>query len=133
MSAQLSDTASQSLTEQLSGQLAQRIRQGMLAPGAKLPSVREAAQRYSVSPFTVVAAYDRLQALGLIEAQRGRGFFVRALLSRPASDRAARSSNAAKRPAKVDAGWLIRGMFAQLADHEQPGSGILPASWLDNP
>ena len=133
MSAQLSDTSSQSLTEQLSGQLAQRIRQGMLAPGAKLPSVREAAQRYGVSPFTVVAAYDRLQALGLIEAQRGRGFFVRALLTRTAADKSSRTSAAAKRPAKVDAGWLIRGMFAQLADHEQPGSGILPASWLDNP
>jgi DNA-binding transcriptional MocR family regulator len=136
MSAQLSDTSAQSLTEQLSSQLAQRIHQGMLAPGAKLPSVREAAKRYNVSPFTVVAAYDRLQAQGLIEAQRGRGFFVRALLARPASvglKKSANDSARAARPAKVDAGWLIRGMFAQLADHDQPGSGMLPASWLDNP
>jgi DNA-binding transcriptional MocR family regulator len=120
-----------SLTERLAAQLGERIRAGSLPAGAKLPSVRECAKRYGVSPFTVVAAYDRLQAQGLIEAQRGRGFFVRGAAG-------ARQPAAARRPqppkpARVDAGWLIRGMFAQLADHAQPGSGLLPATWLDNP
>jgi DNA-binding transcriptional MocR family regulator len=119
---ELSATGSQSLTEQLCTQLRERISQGMLAPGARLPSVREGASRYQVSPFTVVAAYDRLQAQGLIEAQRGRGYFVRARKVPQA-----RATVAQRKPQRVDAGWLIRGMFNQL-------SGVpLPAAWLDNP
>jgi DNA-binding transcriptional MocR family regulator len=121
----------QNLTEQLSAQLSERIKQGMLAPGAKLPSVREAAKRYSLSPFTVVAAYDRLQAQGLIEAQRGRGFFVRTQAVSPRGSKA--SARAQTRPERVDANWLIRGMFSQLASHEQPASGMLPVAWLENP
>jgi DNA-binding transcriptional MocR family regulator len=35
------------------------------------------AHTHSVSPSTVVAAYDLLQAQGLVEARRQRGFFVR--------------------------------------------------------
>ena len=70
-------SASQTLAEQLSGHYAARIRQRLLLPGARLPSVREAARRHRVSPSTVVAAYDQLLANGLVEARRQRGFFVR--------------------------------------------------------
>lgn len=126
---QLSNTSAQSLTEQLCSQLRERISQGMLAPGARLPSVREGAQRYQVSPFTVVAAYDRLQAQGLIEAQRGRGYFVRTRVVKPSRATVAPPH----KPQRVDAGWLIRGMFNQLSGVPQPGSGTLPAEWLDNP
>ena len=69
--------AHQPLTEQLAARIGQRIRARLLAPGARLPSVRECARQQGVSPATVVAAYDLLQAQGLVEAQRQRGFFVR--------------------------------------------------------
>ena len=72
--ARRSDTT---LTEQLTRRFAERIGQRLLAPGARLPSVRECARRHAVSPYTVVAAYDQLQAQGLVEARRQRGFFVR--------------------------------------------------------
>jgi len=52
----LSRTADTTLTEQLSARFAERIRQRLLAPGARLPSVRECARRHQVSPHTVVAA-----------------------------------------------------------------------------
>ncbi|KAB0581095.1 winged helix-turn-helix transcriptional regulator, partial [Ideonella dechloratans] len=65
------------LTEQLAEHYAQRIRQRLLAPGTRLPSVRDAARRHGISPHTVVAAYDQLLAQGLVEARRQRGFFVR--------------------------------------------------------
>ena len=52
----LTREADTSLTEQLSGRFAERIRQRLLAPGARLPSVRECARRHAVSPHTVVAA-----------------------------------------------------------------------------
>src|SRR6188472_822195 len=77
-------TASQSLTEQLSARFAQRIRDRLLAPGARLPSVRQCAQQQGVSPATVVAAYDQLLAQGLVEARKNRGFFVREVVARDA-------------------------------------------------
>ena len=41
-------TASQSLTEQLCNRFAERIRTRLLAPGARLPSVRLCAQQQGV-------------------------------------------------------------------------------------
>ena len=63
-------SAGQSLTEQLADRFAERIGTRLLAPGARLPSVRQCAQQHGVSPSTVVAAYDRLLALGLVQARR---------------------------------------------------------------
>jgi DNA-binding transcriptional MocR family regulator len=73
----LMKTAALSLTEQLANRFAERIRTRLLAPGARLPSVRQCAQQHHVSPTTVVAAYDQLLAQGLVEARKNRGFFVR--------------------------------------------------------
>ena len=42
--------------------IAERIRSCLLAPGARLPSVRQCAEQQGVSVSTVVAAYDQLQA-----------------------------------------------------------------------
>src|SRR5450830_2002834 len=69
--------ASQSLVEQLAERFAERIRTGLLAPGTRLPSVRQCAQQQGVSPSTVVAAYDQLLAQGLVEALKNRGFHIR--------------------------------------------------------
>src|SRR4051812_28418139 len=76
----LMKASSQSLTEQLSARFAQRIHDRLLAPGARLPSVRQCAQQQGVSASTVVAAYDQLLAQGLVEARKNRGFFVRETL-----------------------------------------------------
>ena len=73
----LMKSSTQSLTEQLSARISERIRNRLLAPGARLPSVRQCAQQNGVSPSTVVAAYDQLLAQGLVEARKNRGFFVR--------------------------------------------------------
>jgi DNA-binding transcriptional MocR family regulator len=73
----LMKTASLSLTEQLSARFAERIRSRLLAPGARLPSVRLCAEQQGVSVSTVVAAYDQLLAQGLVVARKNRGFFVR--------------------------------------------------------
>ncbi len=54
----------------------QRIAGRMLAPGARLPSLRTLAGTMAVSKSTVVEAYDRLAAEGVIEARRGSGFYV---------------------------------------------------------
>jgi DNA-binding transcriptional MocR family regulator len=122
--------ASQSLSEQLAGQWAQAMALRVLAPGARLPSVREAARRHGVSPSTVVAAYDRLQAQGLVEARPQRGFFVRARPS-AASQRPAPPPAVRTQAAPVDATALMRGMLGDQARAGSPGMGTLPEDWLD--
>jgi hypothetical protein len=77
-------SAAQSLTEQLAERFAARIRDRLLAPGSRLPSVRQCATQHQLSPSTVVAAYDQLLAQGLIEARPQRGFFVRDWTPKPA-------------------------------------------------
>src|SRR5258706_681975 len=81
--AMLMKASSQSLTDQLAARFPQRIRDRRLAPGARLPSVRQCAQQHEVSPSTVVAAYDQLLAQGLVEARKNRGFFVRESRAEP--------------------------------------------------
>jgi DNA-binding transcriptional MocR family regulator len=84
-----------------------------------------------VSPHTVVAAYDQLLALGLIEARRQRGFFVRSTPV-PAAP-APHEAPPPRRTAPADATELIRGMFHAPGSAPSPASGTLPADWLDLP
>jgi GntR family transcriptional regulator / MocR family aminotransferase len=64
------------LAEQIFAQLHERISVGALPPGTVLPSSRELAARLSVSRATVVTAYERLAAHGLIRSRAGIGSFV---------------------------------------------------------
>ena len=135
-------TASQSLTEQLAGRFATRIRDRLLAPGARLPSVRQCADQHEVSPSTVVAAYDQLLAQGLIEARPHRGFFVRDWVPKAALPSVDGSQGALKTGSPgapgapdrivspVNATALIRGMFHPTGPKPQPGMGIFPPDWL---
>ena len=70
----LTRQSAQTLAEQLAERFATRIRDRLLAPGARLPSVRQCASQHGLSPSTVVAAYDLLLAQGLVQAERNRGF-----------------------------------------------------------
>ena len=126
------------LGEALALRVAERIQRGALAPGARLPSVREGARTHGVSPSTVVAAYDQLQAQGLVEARRQRGFFVRephpaAHTSANSAGRASTGAGSTVSPlvAPVDATALIRSMFQRGQAPSGPGMGTLPESWLD--
>ncbi len=132
--------SAQTLAEQLAERFASRIRDRLMAPGARLPSVRQCAEQHELSPSTVVAAYDLLQAQGLVQAQRNRGFFVRQRL--PAGSVAAAvpppggttpgvpGNPVARRPPPVNAATLIRGMFHQQGELPQPGMGVLPPDWM---
>src|SRR5579863_7313986 len=64
------------LVEQICERLTQLVRHGQLSAGTRLPSIRRLAKQVGASPFTVVDAYERLVARGLIESRAGRGFFV---------------------------------------------------------
>ena len=135
-------TASQSLTDQLAERFGERIRTRLLAPGTRLPSVRQCAQQQGVSPSTVVAAYDQLLAQGLVEARRNSGFFVRNMANVIAAkdfvaiDFVANSGAQQVRDGfqaqhvPVSATALIRGMFHGGSDKPQPGMGVFPPDWL---
>jgi DNA-binding transcriptional MocR family regulator len=93
-----------------------------------------------VSPHTVVAAYDQLLALGLVEARRQRGFFVREAAPERLAARAAQRppgpgapDRGPAHPLPVSATALIRGMFQPPGARPMPGLGTLPADWLDLP
>src|SRR6266852_5020858 len=64
------------LVDQICERVTQLVRHGQLPAGARLPSIRKLARQVGASPFTVVDAYDRLVARGVIEPRAGRGFFV---------------------------------------------------------
>ncbi len=120
-----------SLPEQLAQWWAARIHARTLVAGARLPSVREAARRFRVSPSSVVAAYDQLQAQGLVEARAQRGFFVRGDSVRGAATRALPPP---RRAPPLDAAALVRSMFEHRGDKgASPGIGTLPPDWLDLP
>ncbi|NNM65611.1 MAG: PLP-dependent aminotransferase family protein [Burkholderiales bacterium] len=127
--------AGENLQTRIAARFAQQIQAQLLAAGSRLPSVRACARQHRVSPQTVVAAYDLLQARGLVEARPKRGFFVRA--TQQALRQSALSAAAAPLPTHATA--LMRGMFAQMHAagspglRGMPGSGTLPADWLHTP
>lgn len=65
--------------EQFADDIADLIRTGVIAPGEKVPSVRQASRTYGVSPSTVFQAYYLLEDRGLIQARPRSGYFVRSL------------------------------------------------------
>lgn len=62
--------------EQLRAAIAANIATGDLAPGSRLPSVRQLAVDLDLAPNTVVRAYRELEHAGLLAIRRRRGAFV---------------------------------------------------------
>lgn len=67
--------------EQIVNQVKELVLKGILAPGDKIPSVRELASNLIVNPNTVSKAYQELERQEIIETLRGRGTFVRKILT----------------------------------------------------
>jgi GntR family transcriptional regulator len=61
---------------QLRDQIAAAIGRGELAPGARLPTMREVAVALAVDLNTVQRAYATLEEDGLVSMAQGRGSFV---------------------------------------------------------
>ncbi len=106
-------------------QIQSRIASRSYLPGSRLPSIRAQARAMQLSISTIVEAYERLAAEGLIISRPGSGFYVAgptAPLSLaeigPKLDRA------------VDPVWMSRQSLETGNDVLKPGCGWLPASWL---
>jgi DNA-binding transcriptional MocR family regulator len=101
-----------------------RIARRGLVPGARLPSVRAFAKAMHVSASTVVEAYERLAAEGLIRSRPGSGFYVSSPLA-PLS----LSEIGPKLDRAVDPFWVSR-QALEDGDLLKPGCGWLPSSWM---
>lgn len=134
----LSRESGESLIDQIVRSVAARIDDRLLRGGARMPSIRQFAASHGVSAFTVVASYDKLVARGYLESRRGAGFYVRerAALGPAAAPGAGQAASLPQErfDAKpIDVVWLVRNMFRQVPHQQMPGSGVLPAEWLDGP
>jgi DNA-binding transcriptional MocR family regulator len=107
-----------SLVDQIVQAIQQQIQNRLLKPGARLLSVRQFAAQYQVSTFTV-EAYERLINLGLTEARRGAGYFVK--------KRAATDLQASVREPAFDA--LSPDWYSGVSASLLTGSGWLPPEW----
>jgi DNA-binding transcriptional MocR family regulator len=98
-----------------------------LAAGERLPSIRSFAATMRVSPSTVVEAYDRLAAEGLIRARPGSGFYASGAMPPLAL------SEVEPRPDRaIDPLWVSRQALDAGEEMPKPGCGWLPADWMPN-
>lgn len=113
-------------TQQVMETIRTRITSRALLPGDRLPSIRGLAASLNVSPATVVEAYDRLAAEGLIRARRGAGFYVADGVLQPLSLMKAETPQARA----VDPFWVSRQSLDADGHVLRPGCGWLPADWM---
>jgi DNA-binding transcriptional MocR family regulator len=96
-----------------------------LPPGAKIPSIRATVETMRVSKSTVVEAYDRLTAEGVIKSRPGSGFYSAASLPPPSlADIAPRLDRS------IDPFWVSRQSLEAGKDMLKPGCGWLPSHWM---
>ena len=60
------------LADQIEARLRELVARGQLPAGARLTSIRQLAGELAVSPNTVISAYDRLVAAGVIDARSAK-------------------------------------------------------------
>src|SRR5215813_13363365 len=91
MDLQLSIIGTRDITRQIYRQLRERILDGRLKSGDRLPASRELAEELAVARKTITNVYDLLLSEGFLESRIGSGTFVAAGVSRrqDASPRAA--------------------------------------------
>lgn len=112
-----------------------QIRQGVLKPGEKLPSIRFLSEQQQVSISTALQAYLWLENAGWIEARPRSGFYVRKpkITPLPEPD----SASQAGEPAEAGIAKLMREIMGSARQSASipfgtatPGSELLPSRKL---
>lgn len=98
-----------------------------LESGERLPSIRSFAATQKVSPSTVVEAYDRLVAEGVIRSRPGSGFFVAGTAAPLALAEIGPRLDQA-----IDPFWVSRQSLDARNEMLKPGCGWLPSEWMPN-
>ncbi|HEX5128062.1 MAG TPA: PLP-dependent aminotransferase family protein [Rhodocyclaceae bacterium] len=127
MQLSLSSQSTVPLVEQIVGAVRGQIDDRVLRPGARLPAIRQLAEKHGISRFTVVEAYDRLVAHGYLQSKRGAGFFVT-----QREDTVPVALPAAQRQRAIDVAWLMRRALSDEPGVLKASVGWLPPGWLDS-
>ena len=114
----------ESAGRRLAATLRQQIEAGRWRPGARMASLRALAAQSGMSRYAVLAAYQELVGLGLLEVRHGSGFYLAA--ARAAPPRCPPSLDRL-----LDTALLIRG-FVEPSALLKCGSGSLPKDWLQD-
>lgn len=101
------------LYKRYADELAGLIASGALRPDERLPSVREASRRRGLSEMTVLRAYHRLEARGLITARPRSGYYVVDAAVRPRPPLPA-PSKPPTRATTIDKGELIHELLSAI-------------------
>lgn len=102
-----------------------RIAGRALSQGDRLPSIRVLAATLKVSPSTVVEAYDRLAAEGVVRSRPGAGFYVSAGVATPTVNALQTRADRA-----IDPLWVSRQSLDAAPQALKPGCGWLPPDWM---
>jgi DNA-binding transcriptional MocR family regulator len=120
----LDTSAVTSRVDQVIAHIEGRIARRDLIAGARAPSLRRLAEDLGVSKSTVVEAYDRMVANGVLTSRPGSGFVVaRQLAPLMLAPVPARNRD-------VDPYWIMRQSLATHGPAPKPGCGWLPDSWM---
>jgi GntR family transcriptional regulator len=109
---QVEHNSSRPITRQVIEQIHWLIVSGSLAPGARLPSIRELSKQLKVNPTTVTRIYAELAASGVIVMRQGDGAFVADEPLRPSRDQIAR------KVADLARAMLVEGLRHGLSKRE---------------
>ena len=96
--------------------LARDVDSGALAPGSRLPTHRDLADRLGVTVGTVSRAYAEAARRGLVSGEVGRGTFVRGEAIEDASDEGDGVVDLAQKPSPRDGEPAAKGGAGCLAD-----------------
>lgn len=122
-------TSTVALSDQIENQLRHLIGNRVLPSGAKLMSIRRLASQLAVSPNTVVVAYDRLVASGVVVSHGTAGFFV---ASSAEAVRTVADEVALEAGQEQEAVWLSQQANNTQTDVLLASSGALPVFWLQD-
>lgn len=113
------------LVEEVMEAVRRRIASRALAPGEKLPSIRRYAETMRVSKSTVVEAFERLVASGVVRSRPGSGFYVAGhALPLAITEIGPRLDR------EIDPLWVSRQSLEASPAMLMPGCGWLPAEWM---
>jgi len=122
-----------SLVKRIFHTFAKAFAEQMIRPGEKLPSVRLCAHMFQISPSTIVAAFELLKEEGMIESQRGSGFYMSENFIPRAQSKLLRQNSLPMKEnmeLSIDDSWLLANVYqADNSDYHSVGCGWLPADW----
>lgn len=99
---------------------------GIWPPGTRIWSIRTAATELNVSKNTVAEAYDRMVAMGQLEARMGSGYYVPLQVRREPLPKAISVAQA------MDAASLLREQLVRQYE-VRVGEGRPPRAWVGRP